>query len=256
MRGRSGFTFVELLVVIAILAILGAMVLPLVIQSKIATKRIACIGNLRQLGSAMKLYQQDFAGCYPSTDSYPGEPIGGSSWVIWISPYLKSKTVLNCPAASAPWTVVHEAKQLKIGYAYNEYINYRYHRFTTENAMRMPSQVLLLADGYLESLMHDWDDGSFLDQIDGLPGGMNRIRFADVRQTNGRQIPLVRHGGPNVMFCDGHTRRISVTSFAAVNYPGYSHPGSCREWPLMYPGAKRFIPITSPRSAGLSCSGN
>jgi prepilin-type N-terminal cleavage/methylation domain-containing protein len=66
---RLGFTLLELLAVIATIAILAALLLPILSRAKIKAQRTACFSNLRQLGYAWIMYAGENNGWL--AESYP-----------------------------------------------------------------------------------------------------------------------------------------------------------------------------------------
>jgi prepilin-type N-terminal cleavage/methylation domain-containing protein len=63
-RRHDGFTLIELLVVIAIIAILAAILFPVVAKAREKARQTTCASNLNQLGLALLQYIQDY-------DEYP-----------------------------------------------------------------------------------------------------------------------------------------------------------------------------------------
>jgi prepilin-type N-terminal cleavage/methylation domain-containing protein len=94
MRER-GYTLVELLVVIAVIAILAAMLAPVILQAKESSKMRVCASNLRQLGTAIHRYMDDHNG-YGLTQS---DTFHKNPWILHVKPLMPqylpgSKTML------------------------------------------------------------------------------------------------------------------------------------------------------------------
>jgi type II secretory pathway pseudopilin PulG len=66
---RWGFTLVELLTVVATVGILAALLLPVLSRAKVKAQQTSCFSNLRQLGLAWMMYQDDNSG--KLVESYP-----------------------------------------------------------------------------------------------------------------------------------------------------------------------------------------
>jgi len=78
---RGGFTLIELLVVIAIIAILAAILLPVLASAKIRAQRAECMNNMKQLAAGIIIFDGDHNDTYPPA----GWDNGGSLQVSWDS---------------------------------------------------------------------------------------------------------------------------------------------------------------------------
>ena len=61
------FTLIELLVVIAIIAVLVALLLPVLSKARGAVRKTVCINNARQINLAMRMYADDHADAIHAT---------------------------------------------------------------------------------------------------------------------------------------------------------------------------------------------
>jgi prepilin-type N-terminal cleavage/methylation domain-containing protein/prepilin-type processing-associated H-X9-DG protein len=77
---RKAFTLVELLVVIGIIAVLIAILLPVLGRAREQSHRIKCLSNLRQLGTAFMMYVNENHGTFPSPTA---DGMRDEDWVRW-----------------------------------------------------------------------------------------------------------------------------------------------------------------------------
>ena len=71
----KAFTLIELLVVIAILSLLVSLLMPSLRQAVELTRQVTCMTRVRQMGTAVQMYANDYDGCKPATrldNSYAG----------------------------------------------------------------------------------------------------------------------------------------------------------------------------------------
>lgn len=69
LSSKKGFTLIELLVVIAIIAILAAILFPVLAQARGAAKKTVDISGMRQMTMAHTMYSSDFDGGMPMSNS-------------------------------------------------------------------------------------------------------------------------------------------------------------------------------------------
>ncbi|HCA46880.1 MAG TPA: hypothetical protein DEP45_05810 [Armatimonadetes bacterium] len=88
---------------IAIIAILAAILFPVFAKAREKARQTSCLSNLKQLGTALMMYTQDYDEMAPPhTDDEP-TPLPPYNWrydtfPLRLSPYAKNYQILKCPS--------------------------------------------------------------------------------------------------------------------------------------------------------------
>ena len=111
MKKTRGFTLIELLVVIAIIAILAAMLLPALQSARERGRRGSCVSNLKQIGTALMQYAQDYREKMPNGNCRKSATDAGAHAVtladgdlglevLRANEYLADYGVFTCPSST------------------------------------------------------------------------------------------------------------------------------------------------------------
>ncbi len=120
MRARLGFTLIELLTVIAVIAVLSAILIPVIKNARVKANLTKSVSNLRQLGAGGLLHANEHNGYYPE-GAFPG-----IRWHNQIYPYVgEDPDIFKDPTGYKmnSWVDFYDARELPFDYAYNAHVN-------------------------------------------------------------------------------------------------------------------------------------
>ncbi len=202
-----GFTLIELLVVIAIIAILAAILFPVFARARAKARQATCASNLKQLGTAMIMYAQDYDGSiamwgYGGSDADDDVSTGAYTWDTVLMPYMKNQQILICP---------DNPKRTDTGERPRSYAMPRYVSGQSQDRPPAVSSTVLLFD-------KGWKGP-------GVWGDAAAENFFQTHGCTGYGLDktMWHNGGKNFCFLDGHVKWHSDGSgpFAYVNPDSY-----------------------------------
>jgi prepilin-type N-terminal cleavage/methylation domain-containing protein/prepilin-type processing-associated H-X9-DG protein len=218
---RSGFTLIELLVVIAIIAILAAILFPVFAQARSKARQAACLSNLKQIGTALMLYAQDYdetlagnsylapnnnlgdAGLTNSTGTQnplgfmEPEPRVGRNWARDMQPYIKNLAVYRCPEAAARSSVSTGSGYAETNAPGGGNINLLLNGIASDKtlaAIPAPADIIFLHEAKVY-----WRVAQV--RPCRAATGTNRYMWL-----NHELYDLTHNDGNNMLFCDGHAK--------------------------------------------------
>ncbi len=216
----DGFTLIELLVVIAIIAILAAILFPVFAQARAKARQTACLSNLKQVGTGIMMYAQDYDEMLPGnsftapnnsagdagltnaagTQNPRGfmepEPQVGRNWARDIQPYVKNLQVYVCPDTE-PRGAGQVYAETRVPGGGN--VSYLLNGLVSSQAMAVIPNTADIV------FMHEYRYISRVSQVRPYPSGtMNgKQRYISF---NNALYDIEHNEGANLLYCDGHAK--------------------------------------------------
>lgn len=257
---RAAFTLIELLVVIAIIAILAAILFPVFAQARAKARQAACLSNLKQIGTGIMMYAQDYDEILPGNTNLNGageptdarwpapatsahsaglsEPFGwnqpynpasAGTFRIWardIQPYIKNLQVFRCPEtklrSSEPGTTDPNCSTCEIRGANAATAGNGNVLLNGIAASKSLAAITTPADIIFAHEVRNWNRVA-QEKPRGIRVG------SEVQYTNfaHEYYDSLHGGGANLLFCDGHAKwqKRSAIRFAQFGAPVSLNPG-------------------------------
>ncbi len=208
---RPAFTLIELLVVIAIIAVLAAILFPVLALARAKARQTHCASNTRQIGTGILMYIQDFDETLAPT-AIPSALPDGILWPDLIAPYIKNRQIFLCP---------DDTKAQTTGKSPNSYgLNEIVFPDLTDPAVLQTSILTLAAFQHPSETVMVGELGTEDDFKTDRPGGYKMPAPNYPLNDAADARPAPRHfQRVDLSFMDGHQRSFRLEQFYTAQTP-------------------------------------
>ncbi|MCK4982180.1 MAG: DUF1559 domain-containing protein, partial [Victivallaceae bacterium] len=191
-----------------------AMLLPALNKARDKAKEISCISNLKQIGTAMSLYTDDY-------EEYAPQANAATYWSALLLDYLKNKNIFYCPmdksrSAGADWPAAGLGNDISYGYNIaglghnitgaiaNPFSGTKVPFSAKLSKIKNPSETLTCVDSYRT------DDATLRGYYVAVP--------AVIDGWTPTFRPYIRHGNrSSLVFVDGHAKGMITAELTALD---------------------------------------
>ena len=233
-RTRRGFTLIELLVVVAIVAILAALIFPVLASVREAGRRTTCASNLAQIGKGYLLYIQDWEEYFPSRQlGWPTDAKTWSAGTFDMRPYLPplSDPLWFCPNDPITVSEIQFSPvdfQRRALFSVDVYVDHPTVKHTYHESAQavgwtvLDSEVEADYDDHPRSLSSVKDSSDIILFQEGEQGtpcyfpkdlcfdGQIVHEWTQRRRYTSVLLGILHNGKGNYLFIDGHVRLLSL----------------------------------------------
>jgi len=210
---KAGFSLIELLIVIVIIAILSSILLPALHKSKETAKAISCVGKLKQIGSLVASYSNDWDDyCFPAWNTAESRAWFVTLLDAWMVKSGEVESWMFCPAWTPEGMLDAKGKLIGRNHAYGM-------SFDDTNTY---FKLTKLHDVYKANTPSTYD--LFADSIITYPGcPAERFQFYSYYTCSiqPQKIHLRHNRRANFLFVDGHVASGNKQELQTWGHWGY-----------------------------------